>query len=131
MMTNSVAIILDHERNLRFSWGDYKDLCRILTRLEPGDPPRKVTQGRLLELLLERDMDAITQTLFHGLRWEDRALKAERIDQILGDYMANGGDVMTITNSIAEAFMESGIVPRPANLQTNGASGNESRTPGA
>lgn len=129
----SHPIVLDHERNLRFSWQDVKEVCRALTRLEPGDQPRKVTQHRLWQLLLERDPDAITQTLFYGLRWEDRALKAERVDQILSDYIAHGGDWVAIFDAIAEGMQKSGIVRLTQATPTsdNGGSGNGARASGS
>jgi hypothetical protein len=126
MVDQTVSITLDRERSLRYSLGDVKDICRVLTRMEPGEQPRKVTQGRLYQLLVERDIDAIVQTVFHGLRWEDRALRAERVEQIVGDFLVNGGDMVVIYDAIVEAWQKAGLAPRPTNQPTNGASGNGS-----
>lgn len=128
---DAVTITLDHPRNLRYSWTDIKDICRVLTRLEPGDQPRKVTQGRLYQLLVERDTDAITQTLFHGLRWEDRTLKAERVDQIIGEFLANGGDLVVVYDAIVEAWQVAGLAPRTPGQTAHGASGNGSQASGS
>jgi hypothetical protein len=128
---DAITVTLDQERNLRYTLGDIKELCRVLTRLEPGDQPRKVTTNRLWQLLAERDLDATTLTLYHGLRWEDQRLKADKMEQILGDYVAHGGDLDVIYDAIVDAMVKAGLVKLPNRPSSNGASGNASRAPGS
>jgi hypothetical protein len=128
---DAITITLDTERNLRYTLGDLKELCRMLTRLEPGDQPRKVTTNRLWQLLAERDLDATTLTLYHGLRWEDQRLKADRVEQILGEYIAHGGDLDLIYDAIVDAMVNAGLVKLPNRPSGNGASGNGARVSGS
>lgn len=128
---DAIAITLDQERSLRYTLGDIKELCRVLTRLEPGDQPRKVTTNRLWQLLAERDLDATTLTLYHGLKWEDQRLKADKVEQILGDYVAHGGDLDVIYDAIVDAMVKAGLVKLPNRPSSNGASGNAARASGS
>jgi hypothetical protein len=128
---DAITVTLDQERNLRYTLGDIKDLCRVLTRLEPGDQPRKVTTNRLWQLLAERDLDATTLTLYHGLRWEDQRLKADKVEQLLGDYVAHGGDLDVIYDAIVDAMVKAGLVKLPNRPSSNGASGNAARASGS
>ena len=129
---DAVTVTLDKERNLRYTLGDVKELCRVLTRMEPGDQPRKVTQNRLWELLAERDTDATIWTLFQGLKWEDQRLKADRVEQILSEYMAHGGDMDKIYDAIVDAMVAGGLVKLPNRpTSPNGASGNGMRASGS
>jgi hypothetical protein len=130
-MMNDITITLDHARNLRYGWGDVKEICRVLTRLEPGDQPRKVTQNRLWQLLAERDPDATALTLYHGLKWEDQRLKADRVEQMLGEFVSDGGDMDTIYDAIVDAMVGAGLVKLPNRGRDNGASGNGARVSGS
>ena len=128
---DAVTITLDHERNLRYTLGDFKELCRVLTRMEPGEQPRKVTANRLWQLLAERDPDATIWTLFQGLKWEDTRLKADRVEQILSEYIAHGGDMDKVYDAIVDAMVMAGMVKLPNRPSPNGASGNGATASGS
>jgi len=132
-MDSSVSIVLDHERTLRYDWEDFRDICKILTRLQPGDRPERVTQNKLITLLYERDPEAMQVTLYQGLRRDDQRLRADQMGQILAEYVRNGGDLEVVYDQIAEAFFASGVIKRPSNWRAteNGASGNGSRASGS
>jgi hypothetical protein len=127
-----VTLVLDRERMLRYEWTDLKEICRILSRLQPGDSPDKVTQNRLWQLLAERDPDATTLTLFHGLKRDDQRLWADKIDEIIGDFVRQGGDMDTVYDAIVDAMVAAGLVKLPnRNPRDNGASGNGTRAMGS
>ena len=98
-MNPGVVIELDRTRHVKFTFSELKTLQQRL-----GKP-----LGEIFGDLTKLDVAALQVVLWVGLRADDKALRFERVEELIQDYIDGGhsvGDVLYVVN---EAVVASGF----------------------
>lgn len=105
-----VTIKLDKERTVKYTWRSVRDLCGRLSK--PGET---CTIVKLIDLMRQMDPEAITAALFIGLaHGEDRKkLTGEQVEDMIDDYLQEGGRLADLMGAVLEALQKSGAIPTP------------------
>lgn len=99
MTIRFVPLNLDKARRLRFDPNAIADVEGAL--------------GLGISRMFKDDMMGIRvlrALLWGGLRWEDRGLTIERVGNLIGDYLSNGGTLTDLTRSVMAAVEAAGWI---------------------
>ncbi len=100
MSLDYVEMELDKHRKLRLGFKELRDLENRMGGIAFGD---------ILAKLSSMSFNAILQTLHVGLRGDDPRLTMSKLEDILADYMNNGGSIGDLLSPITEALDVSGV----------------------
>lgn len=89
-------IVLDRPRRLRISWRDAREIERRLGNL----PTLDIIQHRLSRL----DLSAIATVAWVALRWDDKALTQDRLDEILEAKIESGWTIDDLAVSLSRVL---------------------------
>ena len=100
MSLDYVEVNLDRHRKLKLGFKELRDLENRMGGIAFGD---------ILAKLSSLSINTILQTLHVGFKGDDPRLTLSKLEDILDDYLNNGGSVGDLLSPITEALDISGV----------------------
>lgn len=111
----TVEIVFDKPRQLRYDLAAIKDLENALG----GEP-----LGKIVSNLGQMGINALTMSLWAGLKHEDRTLTPNLVTKLLEKYLDDGKSLKKLMTAVNDAIDQSGLFKSVESEEDEAAAGN-------